>query len=125
MTEQEQQDQIETKLSEAFHLMYDGFPEPVQLAHKTYRVVAVNPACAKFGRAPGQICAQGCPGLKAGLCRQAQMRKTGVTTWLYTEKTESKPSSTTFWIPVAGYPDYYVHFGIGVTIDFSARPTES
>ena len=26
--------------------------------------------------------------------------------------------------PVAGQPDYYVHFGIGVTIDYSARPTE-
>ena len=32
MTEQEQ---IEKNLSEAFHLMYDGLPEPVQLCHKT------------------------------------------------------------------------------------------
>ena len=54
MTEQEQ---IEKNLSEAFHLMYDGLPEPVQLCHKTYRVVAVNPAGATFGRVPGQICA--------------------------------------------------------------------
>ncbi|MCR5165481.1 MAG: hypothetical protein K6C40_15890 [Thermoguttaceae bacterium] len=52
------------------------------------------------------------------------MRKTGATTWLYTEKTESAPCMTTFWIPVTGHPDYYVHFGIGVTIDYSARPTE-
>ncbi len=50
MTEQEQ---IEAKLSEAFHLMYDGLPEPVQLCHKTYRVVAVNPACESYGRKPG------------------------------------------------------------------------
>ena len=121
MTEQEQ---IEAKLSEAFHLMYDGMPEPVQLCHKTYRVVAVNPACERFGRKPGVVCAQGCPGLKAGLCRQAQMRKVGTTTWLYTEKTETTPRMTTFWIPVAGNPDYYVHFGIGVTIDYAARPTE-
>ncbi|MBQ6140137.1 MAG: hypothetical protein IJI54_02540 [Kiritimatiellae bacterium] len=35
------------------------------------------------------------------------------------------PCATTFWIPVAGYPDYYVHFGIGVTIDFAARTTEA
>ena len=53
------------------------------------------------------------------------MRKSGVTTWLHTEKTENSPCATTFWIPVAGYPDYYVHFGIGVTIDFAARPTET
>ena len=119
-----EQEQTEATLSEAFHLMYDGLPEPVQLCHKTYRVVAVNPACERYGRKPGVVCAQGCPGLKAGLCRQAQMRKAGTTTWLYTEKTETTPRMTTFWIPVAGYPDYYVHFGIGVTIDFAARPTE-
>ena len=83
-------EQIEKSLSEAFHLMYDGLPEPVQLCHKTYRVVAVNPAGAAFGRSPGQVCAQGCPGLKAGLCRQAQMRKAGTTTWLYTEKTSTR-----------------------------------
>ena len=121
MTEQEQ---IEKNLSEAFHLMYDGLPEPVQLCHKTYRIVAVNPAGEAFGRLPGQMCSQGCPALKAGLCRQAQMRKAGVTTWRYTEKTENAPRMTTFWIPVAGHPDYYVHFGIGVTIDYVARPTE-
>ena len=50
MTEQEQ---IEKSLGEAFHLMYDGLPEPVQLCHKTYRVIAVNPAGAAFGRVPG------------------------------------------------------------------------
>ena len=92
MTEQEQ---IEAKLGEAFHMMYDRLPEPVQLCHKTYRVVAINPACAAYGRVPGQICAQGCPGLKAGLCRQAQMRKSGATTWLHTEKTENTPGATT------------------------------
>ena len=47
MTDQEE---LEAKLGEAFHLMYDGLPEPVQLCHKTYRVVAVNPACAASRR---------------------------------------------------------------------------
>ena len=56
MTEQEQ---IEAKLSEAFHLMYDGLPEPVQLCHKTYRVVAVLsidvPAFSRNGIPDGQL----------------------------------------------------------------------
>ena len=43
-----EQEQIEKNLSEAFHLMYDGLPEPVQLCHKTYRVVSVNPAGAAY-----------------------------------------------------------------------------
>ena len=58
-----EQEQIEAKLGEAFHLMYDGMPEPVQLCHKTYRVVAVNPACERYGRKPGVVCAQGCPAI--------------------------------------------------------------
>ncbi len=31
----------------------------------------------------------------------------------------------TFLISVAGDTDYYVHFGIGVTITYAARPTEA
>ena len=51
MTEQEE---LEAKLSEVFHLMYDGMLEPVQLCHKAYRVVAGNPACGRYGRMPGR-----------------------------------------------------------------------
>ena len=58
MTEQEQ---IETKLNEAFHLLCDAFPEPMQLCHKSHRVIAVNPAAEKYGRTVGQNCARGCP----------------------------------------------------------------
>ena len=53
------------------------------------------------------------------------MREQEELEWLHTEKTETTPCATTFWIPVAGNPDYYVHFGIGVTIDFAARTTET
>ena len=37
--------QVDEKLIEAFHLMFDHFPEGVQLAHKSKRVVALNAAC--------------------------------------------------------------------------------
>lgn len=53
------------------------------------------------------------------------MREQEELEWPHTEKTETTPCATTFWIPVAGNPDYYVHFGIGVTIDFAARTTEA
>ena len=50
--------QVDQKLVEAFHLMFDHFPEGVQLAHKSKRVVAVNPACQAIGRTVGMICAK-------------------------------------------------------------------
>ena len=49
--------QVDEKLIEAFHLMFDHFPEGVQLAHKSKRVVALNPACEAMGRKIGMICA--------------------------------------------------------------------
>ena len=119
-----EQEQIEKKLSEAFHLLCDAFPEPMQLCHKSHRVIAVNPAAEKYGRTVGQNCARGCPGFKAGLCRHKQMMDKGVASWFNYPGGDGRPNSTAFWIPVTGYPDYYFHFGIGVTIDYAATPTE-
>ncbi len=119
-----EQEELEKQLSDAFHLMYDGLPEPAQLCYRTHRIVAVNPSGAAYGRVPGENCAKGCAGLKAGLCRHAQMLKNEKTTWLQMPKGEGGPMMTTFWIPVTGHPEYYIHFGIGVTIDYSVRKNE-
>ena len=35
---------------DAFHLMWNGFPEPVMLTHKSFKVLAINRACAARGR---------------------------------------------------------------------------
>ena len=34
---------------DAFHLMWNGFPEPVMLTHKSFEVVAINRACEARG----------------------------------------------------------------------------
>ena len=131
-----EEDPIEAELSRAFHLLCDAFPEPMALCHRTHRVVAVNPAAEKFGRAVGSNCARNCPSLKAGLCRQAHMVKKGKAAWLHLPAgINEHPStsywipvtghpSTSYWIPVTGHPDYYFHFGIGITIDYAKNPTE-
>lgn len=28
----------------------------------------------------------------------------------------------TYWLPVDGYPDIFIHFGVGVTIDYDEVP---
>ena len=119
-----EQNQIEVELSKAFHLLCDAFPEPMALCHRTHRVVAVNPAAEKYGRIVGTNCAKGCPALKAGLCRQAQMVKKENATWIHLPDGGTGRPSTSYWIPVTGHPDYYFHFGIGITIDYAKNPTE-
>ncbi|MCR4574858.1 MAG: hypothetical protein K5787_13960 [Lentisphaeria bacterium] len=129
MSEKEQsvssvQEQVEAELSKAFHLLCDAFPEPMALCHRTHRVVAVNPAAEAYGRVVGMNCARNCASLKAGLCRQAQMMKKGKATWCHLPAAEGRPEITSYWIPVTGHPDYYFHFGVGVTIDYAERSTE-
>lgn len=71
-------------LEKAFHLMWDHFPEPVSLIHKSKCVVAVNPACSSIGRTVGSICIKhgkpeahkGCLALKA-LKKQTGMYRAG------------------------------------------------
>ena len=118
------QEQVEAELSKAFHLLCNAFPEPMALCHRTHRVVAVNPAAEAYGRAVGTNCARNCPGFKAGLCRHAKMMKIGKATWCHRPAAEGQPEITSYWIPVTGHPDYYFHFGVGVTIDYVERPTE-
>ena len=72
----------------------------------------------------GRSTASGCPALKAGLCRQAQMVKKEKATWIHLPDGGNGHPSTSYWIPVAGHLDYYFHFGIGITIDYAKNPTE-
>lgn len=118
------QEQLEAELNKAFHLLCDAFPEPMQLCYRTHRVVAVNPAAETHGRHVGDNCARNCPGLKAGLCRHAQMMKSGNATWFRQPDGSDGAKVTAYWIPINGHPDYYLHFGVGVTIDYSKYPNE-
>ena len=52
------------------------------------------------------------------------MVKTGKATWRHLSDMGNGQPSTSYWIPVAGYPDYYWHFGVGIMIDYAKDPTE-
>jgi hypothetical protein len=43
---------------DAFHLMFDHFPEGAQLTHRSKQIVALNPACRSGGKDVGMICAK-------------------------------------------------------------------
>jgi hypothetical protein len=109
---------IDSKVIEAFHLMWDHFPEPVTLVHKSREVIAVNGACKSIGREVGINCAtigtpeahKGCLANQALANRQPAFKK-----GKFGEK-----DIISYWLPIDGYPDFFIHFGVGVTIDYDA-----
>ena len=115
--------QVDQKLVEAFHLMFDHFPEGVQLAHKSKRVVAVNPACQAIGRTVGMICAKHGPAEAHKGCLAHKTVKKHAASWAKgPEINPGGQTSVVFWLPVDGYPDYFIHFGVGYMKDYAIPP---
>ena len=112
--------QVDEKLIEAFHLMFDHFPEGVQLAHKSKRIVALNAACKSLGRDVGMICAKHGPAEAHKGCLAHKTIKNHVASWKKgAEPGPGGQDPVVFWLPVDGYPDFYIHFGVGYMKDYS------
>ena len=100
---------VDSELVKAFHLMWDHFPEPCALHHKSREVVAVNPACKAINREVGSICIKhgkpeahiGCLANTALSEREAQVVR---------KENDAGKEKLAFWLPIDGYPDYYIHF---------------
>jgi len=118
--------EVDDKLIGAFHLMYDYFPEGVQLVHKSKRIIALNSACASFGRNVGMVCSQhGPPEQHNKGCLANTALKEHKATWLKGPgMTSDAPGSTIFWLHVDGYPDGYIHFGVHCMKHYSAPSSE-
>ena len=108
---------VDANVIDAFQLMWGSFPEPVTLVHKSREVIAVNAACESIGRVEGMNCAtHGAPEAHKGcLANQA----------LSTQQPAFKKSKfgdreiISYWLPLAGYPELFIHFGVGVTLDYN------
>ncbi|MDL2272610.1 hypothetical protein LJC23_06220 [Desulfovibrio sp. OttesenSCG-928-I05] len=109
------------KLLEAFHLMWDAYPGPASLVHASKRILAVNDACREGGRVPGMVCStwpspdnhRGCMAQRA-LAEQVPFFK---------EVRRPGGVFRVYWLPVAGYPDCYVHFTTQtITLDTTPEP---
>lgn len=108
--------QIDQKVIDAFHLMWDYFPEPVTLVHKSREIMATNPACKLTGQKTGIRCiGMGTPEAHKG-CLANQAVDTHKATY-----TKMGEKVIAYWLPIDGYPEFYVHFGVGVTIDYDAK----
>lgn len=102
------------KLIEAFHLMFDHYPKPAQLAHKSKKIVALNPAGEALGRQVGMVCAtHGAPEAHQG-CLAAKTVKDHKAKWRTVPPgAPGGREVVVLWLPVTGHPDFFIHFAAG------------
>lgn len=111
--------QLEAQLAEAFHLMFDNFPEGVQLSHKSKRIVALNAAMGARGRTVGMICATHGPAESHRGCLANQALAEQRPRWRQGETKPNGSKPIVYWIPVPGHSDYFLHFAVGSQIDYT------
>ena len=105
--------QLDEKVLEAFHLMFDNYPAAAQLTHKSKRIMALNPACRAMGRDVGMICAKHGPPEAHQGCLAAKMLKERKPQWAAAENTApGVQNMVVFWLPIDGHPDFYIHFAV-------------
>ncbi|MDR1396578.1 MAG: hypothetical protein LBJ14_02430 [Desulfarculales bacterium] len=110
---------------EAFQLMFEHFPEGAQLTHKSKQIAALNPACKAIGRDVGMICAKHGPPEAHKGCLANKALKDRKTTWATSPKRiPDGQTPVAFWIPVDGYPDFYLHFGLGHRKNYAFPPEQ-
>lgn len=98
-----------------FHLFYDNFPFPVILSHKDRTILAINRTAESVGYQAGIRCSdmgkkehhQGC------LANKALSEQTATRVVAYFDFTGAVLDS--YWIPLAGSQDLFVHYGADIT----------
>lgn len=109
---QEEHNQERALLAESFRLMWDHFPGPCSLVHKSREVIAANPAARAMGREVGMICSKhGPPELHKG-CLASKTLSSHEAQQIQMERDGKK--NAVFWLPIDGHDDYYLHFAIGM-----------
>ena len=108
-----QKHNIPEEVINAFHMMWDTFPEHARLIHKDRTVLAVNKAAEKLGMTIGTPCYAFAPNRSHSICLANQALKENVGKY----RVAAVAPRMAFWIPVAGVPDVYVH-------SFLPLPTE-
>lgn len=95
------------QLAAQFHRMWDDFPGVARLIDRRHMVLASNPIAVKAVFSAGSICAKvGQPESHRG-CKMMKMFQTGIA-----QTDHVLPDRIRGWMPISGYPDVCVHFGL-------------
>ena len=107
---------VDQKIIDAFHLMWDSFPEPVRLIEKSRTILAVNKASEKDGSQVGTTCSSK-PPLEAHKICKANAALAAQEYRYIKWKGESR-DVISFWLPIDGYPEYFIHFSVGYKLSY-------
>ena len=100
------------ELITAFHAMWDNYPEQVRLIDKTFLVLAGNKAYLAAGGETGiRCCEQGTPEIHRGCQAQASLKERAAKS---VPSTMAGVPCESFWIPVEGETDYFIHYTNGL-----------
>lgn len=98
----------------AFHAMWDNFPEPVSITQKNREIIALNKKAEELGLKPGIRCSSlGKPEDHKGCRLNEAVDKAQPICVTY----EGKLGKTAYgyWIPISEKPEWVIHFGVGNT----------
>mgnify|MGYP001571354579 CR=1 FL=1 len=101
----------ESKIISAFEMMWGKYDEPVRLIRRGFDIIAVNEAYSAMGGVAGVKCNATNPEMHKG-CKAMEALKTNDTKKVVSEK--DGVQWTSYWIPVSGFPDYFIHFTNGL-----------
>ena len=107
--------QLSDEIRRNFHLFWDNYPEAVILAHKDRTIMEVNKVAEERGYPVGVRCISmgeakhhaGCK-LHLALSEKKAVRDVDYIEFL-------GQVADTYWIPLAGAEDFYVHFANDIT----------
>lgn len=109
------QTEVTEEIRRNFHLFWDNFPFPVMLVHKDRTIIDRNKLGETVGYTPGSRCvdigsSEDHRGCQANLALREQTAKRVVG---YVEP--AKAVFDSYWIPLAGSEDLYLHFFTDIT----------
>lgn len=109
------QHEISNEILKNFHLFYDNFPFPVILVHKDRTILDMNRKATEVGYQTGIRCVD--MGKKehhkACLANKALSEQTTTRLVAYFDFTGTVLDS--YWIPLAGSNELFVHYGADIT----------
>lgn len=100
-----------SEVIKAFHIMFDNYPESAMLIDRERNIIAVNKIAPSTGRTEGIKCAAVQPLEQHKGCKLNAAIETTETT--YRKKIGALGDVVSFWVPIDGCPEYFVHFSVG------------
>ena len=107
---------IKPEIIKAFYLTWDAFPFVVMLLKKSRTIVAVNKLARDLGITPGMKCYE-LTGIKESHkeCLANAALEEGVTKRTVAYNDLFRQVLDTYWVPVQGEKDLYIHFNIDIS----------